>query len=114
MKQLEYIQSLIYLVRGVNYRYLAEMPLAATYIDLRKQIEEIRKELNDIVIVQNDINESTWEHLDAGIQKRALDLPESLTHAMTDHGFFHNCALDLHSYSNNRRFEMPTGNVSPH
>ena len=40
----------------VNYRHLAEIPLAATYIDLRKQIEEIRNELKDIVTGQNDIN----------------------------------------------------------
>ena len=49
----------------VNYRHLAEMPLAATYIDLRKQIEDIRKELKDIIIGQNEINESTCAQLDA-------------------------------------------------
>lgn len=49
----------------VNYRHLAELPLAATYLDLRKQIEDIRKEMNDILADQNDINESTRAQLDA-------------------------------------------------
>lgn len=49
----------------VAYRHLAELPLAATYLDLRKQIEEIRTEMNDILADQNDINESTRAQLDA-------------------------------------------------
>ena len=49
----------------VTYRHLAEMPLAATYLDLRKQIEDIRQEMNDILADQNDINESTRAQLDA-------------------------------------------------
>ena len=49
----------------VAYRHLAEMPLAATYLDLRKQIEDIRQEMNDILADQNDINESTRAQLDA-------------------------------------------------
>lgn len=49
----------------VAYRHLAEMPLAATYLDLRKQIENIRTEMNDILTDQNDINESTRAQLDA-------------------------------------------------
>lgn len=49
----------------VNYRHLAELPLAATYLDLRKQIEDIRQEMNDILADQNDINESTRAQLDA-------------------------------------------------
>lgn len=49
----------------VNYRHLAELPLAATYIDLKKQIEEIRNEMNDILRDQNDINEITSAQLDA-------------------------------------------------
>ena len=32
----------------VAYRHLAELPLAATYLDLRKQIEDLRNEVNDI------------------------------------------------------------------
>ena len=43
----------------VAYRHLAELPLAATYLDLRKQIEGLRQEVNDILADQNDINEST-------------------------------------------------------
>ena len=49
----------------VAYRHLAELPIAATYLDLRKQIEDIRKEMNDILADQNDINESTRAQLDA-------------------------------------------------
>ena len=47
------------------YRHLAELPLAATYLDLRKQIEDLRNEVNDILTDQNDINESTRAQLDA-------------------------------------------------
>jgi ORF6N domain. len=49
----------------VAYRHLAEMPLAATYLDLRKQIEDLRNEVNDILADQNDINEMTRAQLDA-------------------------------------------------
>ena len=49
----------------VAYRHLAELPLAATYLDLRKQIESIRQEMNDILADQNDINECTRSQLDA-------------------------------------------------
>lgn len=49
----------------VAYRHLAELPLAATYLDLRKQIEDLRNEVNDILSDQNDINESTRAQLDA-------------------------------------------------
>ena len=49
----------------VTYRHLAELPLAATYLDLRKQIEDIRNEMNEILADQNDINESTRAQLDA-------------------------------------------------
>ena len=49
----------------VAYRHLAELPLAATYLDLRKQIEDLKNEVNDILTDQNDINESTRAQLDA-------------------------------------------------
>lgn len=49
----------------VSYRHLAELPLAATYLDLRKQIEDLKNEVNDILADQNDINESTRAQLDA-------------------------------------------------
>ena len=49
----------------VAYRHLAELPLAATYRDLKKQIEDLRNEVNDILADQNDINESTRAQLDA-------------------------------------------------
>ena len=72
MDELQNIQSKIYVIRGqrvmlafVAYRHLAELPLAATYLDLRKQIEDVRAEMNDILADQNDINESTRAQLDA-------------------------------------------------
>ena len=49
----------------VAFRHLAELPLAATYLDLRKQIEDLKSEVNDILADQNDINESTRAQLDA-------------------------------------------------
>ena len=49
----------------VAYRHLAELPLAATYLDLKKQIEDLKNEVNDILADQNDITESTRAQLDA-------------------------------------------------
>jgi hypothetical protein len=49
----------------VCYRHMAEMPLAATYIELRKQIEDLRAEVNEILADQNEINEHTRAQLDA-------------------------------------------------
>lgn len=49
----------------VAYRHLAEMPIAATYLELKKEIEAVRTEMNDILADQNDINESTRAQLDA-------------------------------------------------
>ena len=49
----------------VAYRHLAELPLAATYLDLRKQLEDLKNEVNEILADQNDINESTRAQLDA-------------------------------------------------
>jgi cell shape-determining protein MreC len=49
----------------VAYRYLAELPIAATYLELKKEIESVRSEVNDILHDQNDINESTRAQLNA-------------------------------------------------
>ena len=49
----------------VAYRHLGELPIAATYLELRKEIESVRAEMNDILADQNDINESTRAQLDA-------------------------------------------------
>lgn len=49
----------------VAYRHLAEMPIAATYLELKKEIEAVRSEVNDILADHNDINESTRAQLDA-------------------------------------------------
>ena len=49
----------------VAYRHLAELPIAATYLELRKEIENVKQEMNDILADQNDINESTRAQLDA-------------------------------------------------
>ena len=48
-----------------NGEEIGDHLLAATYLDLRKQIESIRQEMNDILADQNDINESTRSKLDA-------------------------------------------------
>ena len=37
----------------VAYRHLAELPIAATYLELRKEIEAVRSEMNDILADQN-------------------------------------------------------------
>ncbi len=49
----------------VAYRHLAELPIAATYLELRKEVESVRAEVNDILADQNEINESTRAQLDA-------------------------------------------------
>lgn len=49
----------------VTYHHLSELPIAATYIELRKEIEAVRNEVNDILADQNDINEDTRAQLDA-------------------------------------------------
>ena len=49
----------------VAYRHLAELPIAATYLELKKEIESVRSEGNEILADQNDINESTRAQLDA-------------------------------------------------
>ena len=49
----------------VAYRHLAELPIAATYLELKKEIENVRSEVNDILADQNDINESTRAQLAA-------------------------------------------------
>lgn len=49
----------------VAYRHLAELPIAATYLELKKEIEAVQNEVNDILADQNDINESTRAQLDA-------------------------------------------------
>lgn len=49
----------------VAYRHLAEIPIAATYLELKKEIEAVRSEVNDILADQNDTNESTRAQLDA-------------------------------------------------
>ena len=49
----------------VSYRHLAEMPLAATYVELKKQIDALKNEMYDILADQNDINEIIQAQLDA-------------------------------------------------
>ncbi len=49
----------------VTYQQLSELPIAATYIELRKEIEAVRTEVNEILADQNDINEDTRAQLDA-------------------------------------------------
>ncbi len=49
----------------VTYRHLVELPMAATYIELKKEIESVRKEVDEILADQNEINEDTRAQLDA-------------------------------------------------
>ena len=49
----------------VAYRQMAELPIAATYLELRREIEKVRSEMDEILADQNDINESTRAQLDA-------------------------------------------------
>ena len=35
----------------VAYRHLAELPLAATYLDLRKQIEGLRQDIHSWLVI---------------------------------------------------------------
>ena len=49
----------------VAYRQMAELPIAATYLELRREIEKVRSEMDEILSDQNDINESTRAQLDA-------------------------------------------------
>lgn len=70
----------------VAYRHIAELPIAATYLDLRKQIEDIRKEMNNILADQNDINESICAQLDAiSIALAELQSSEKPTHSPLQH-----------------------------
>jgi hypothetical protein len=49
----------------VMFRHLATQPLPDSHAELRKEIQAIRDEMNDILADQNDINESTRTQLDA-------------------------------------------------
>lgn len=49
----------------VAFRHLATQPLPDSNAELRKEIQSIRDEMNDILAVQNYINESTRAQLDA-------------------------------------------------
>ena len=42
-----------------------ELPIAATYLELKKEIESVQSEVNEILADQNDINESIRAQLDA-------------------------------------------------
>ena len=58
----------------VAYRHLAELPLAATYLDLKKQIEDLKNEVNDILADQNDIR-SALPLATEGTQEREYSCP---------------------------------------
>lgn len=49
----------------VAFRHLATQPLPDSNAELRKEIQSIRDEMNDILADQNDINEMTRAQLDA-------------------------------------------------
>ena len=49
----------------VAFQHLMSLPPASAYFELKKDIDKIRQEMNDILADQNDINESTRAQLDA-------------------------------------------------
>ena len=49
----------------VAFQHLMSLPPASAYFELKKDIDNIRQEMNDILADQNDINESTRAQLDA-------------------------------------------------
>lgn len=57
----------------VAFRHLATQPLPDSNAELRKEIQAIRDEMNDILADQNDINEMTRAQLDA-ISKALAEL----------------------------------------
>ena len=49
----------------VKFHQIKSLPSAEAYDELKKEIENVREEMNDILADQNDINESTRAQLDA-------------------------------------------------
>lgn len=49
----------------VKFHQIKSLPSAEAYNELKKEIENVREEMNDILADQNDINESTRVQLDA-------------------------------------------------
>ena len=64
----------------VAYRHLAELPIAATYLELRKEIEAVRSEVNDILADQNDIRSNLFACYQRDARTRAL-VPSSMPSA---------------------------------
>ena len=60
------IQVNINIMRAfVAFRHLATQPLPNSNTELRKEIQALRNELEDILSDQNDINEMTQAQIDA-------------------------------------------------
>ena len=49
----------------VTFHQLKSLPIADAYIELKREIENVRAEMDEILADQNDINESTRAQLDA-------------------------------------------------
>ncbi|MBQ8968334.1 MAG: ORF6N domain-containing protein [Bacteroidaceae bacterium] len=49
----------------VTFRHLATQPLPDSNVELRKEVQALRDEMNEILADQNDINEDTRAQLDA-------------------------------------------------
>ena len=49
----------------VMFHHLKTLPLSNAYDELKKEIEKVKDEMNEILADQNDINESTRAQLDA-------------------------------------------------
>ena len=70
-------------MRGfVAYHQIKSLPPADAYNELKKEIDSVREEMNDILADQNDINESTRAQLEA-ISAALVELQSSRSQITT-------------------------------
>ena len=60
------------------FHHLKTLPLPNAYDELKKEIEKVKDEMNEILADQNDINESTRAQLDA-ISTALAELQEGVS-----------------------------------
>ena len=71
------------IMRGfVAYHQIKSLPPADAYNELKKEIDSVREEMNDILADQNDINESTRAQLEA-ISAALVELQSSRSQITT-------------------------------
>ena len=66
----------------VKFHQIKSLQPTEAYDELKKEIEKLREEMNDILADQNDINESTRAQLDA-ISTALAELQASRSHFAT-------------------------------